>query len=270
MSYDALLTETEFATFAPNSEVLRYIELTRQRLGLAKSQMKILDWGSGRGEYVLWLRDAGYDAYGAEIRAEAAERGVDLFDARNYDFERTIKLIGPDCRTDFPDGVFHFVFTHYVLEHVADIHAVTREIARITAAGGYGFHVYPGKLRLIEPHLFMPFVHWLPKSPLRKWAIRAFLACGMDPQWSWLAQADKWRKTQAYHDFCMQETFYRPYYEVRGSFNNVGFEVTSVSADHPFLRRLRAFPKPLIEFPVRLFQTVEIMVRKQAAAPLRA
>jgi SAM-dependent methyltransferase len=270
MSYDALLTETEFATFAPNSEVLRYIELTRERLGLTKSQMKILDWGSGRGEYVLWLRDAGYDAYGAEIRAEAAERGVDLFDARDYDFEGTIKLIGPDCRTGFPDGVFHFVFTHYVLEHVADIHAVAREIARITAVGGYGFHVYPGKLRLIEPHLFMPFVHWLPKSPLRKWAIRAFLACGMDPKWGWLAEADKRRKTEAYHDFCMQETFYRPYYEVRGSFNNVGFEVTSVSADHPLLRRLRAFPKPLIEFPVRLFQTVEIMVRKQAATRMSA
>jgi hypothetical protein len=92
----------------------------------------------------------------------------------------------------------------------------------------------------------------------------------MDPQWGWLAQADKRRKTQAYHDFCMQETFYRPYYEVRGCFNNVGFEVTSVSADHPVLRRLRAIPKPLIEFPVRLFQTVEIMVRKQAAARLSA
>jgi SAM-dependent methyltransferase len=270
LSYDALLTEAEFAKFTPNAEVLRYIEQTRQQLGLKKHEMKILDWGSGRGEYVLWLRDAGYDAYGAEIRAEAAARGQDLFRTRNYDFDRLVQRIGPDCRTDLPTGAFHFVFTHYVLEHVADIDAVTREIARVTTPGGYGFHVYPGKLRLIEPHLFMPFVHWLPKSPLRKWAIRAFLACGIEPRWQWLAHENKQRKTAAYHDFCMQETFYRPFYEVRGSFSNVGFDVTSVSADHPVLRRLRAIPKPLVEFPVRLFQTVEIIVRKRQAAPLSA
>ncbi len=267
MSYDSPLTEAEFARFTPNAEVLRYIELTRQRLGLKSNEMKVLDWGSGRGEYVLWLRDAGYDAYGAEIRSEAAARGRDLFGVRNYDFDRIIKRIGPGCRTDLSAGVFHFVFTHYVLEHVADINAVTREIARVTAPGGYGFHVYPGKLRLIEPHLFMPFVHWLPKSPLRKWAIRAFLACGIEPRWDWLAHENMRRKTAAYHDFCMQETFYRPFHEVRGSFSNVGFEVTSVAADHPLLRRLRAIPKPLVEFPVRLFQTVEIIVRKPRPHP---
>jgi SAM-dependent methyltransferase len=270
LSYDALLTEAEFATFTPNSEVLRYIEQARARLGLKKHEMKVLDWGSGRGEYVLWLREAGYDAYGAEIRPEAAERGRDLFRAYNHNLDRVIKPIGPGCRTDLPDNFFHFVFTHYVLEHVADIEAVTREIARVTAVGGYGFHVYPGKLRLVEPHLFMPFVHWLPKNALRKAAIRAFLACGIEPKWEWLAQANVQRKTQAYHDFCMQETFYRPFHEVRGSFRDVGFEVTSVSADHPLLRRLGAIPKPFIEFPVRLFQTVEIMVRKPRAAPVSA
>lgn len=262
LSYDAVLTELEFAEFTPNAEVVRYIELTRQRLGLSKREMKVLDWGSGRGEYVAWLRDAGYDAFGAEPRREAAERGEDLLRSHGYDFDDVIKAIGPDCRTDLSDASFHFVFTHYVLEHVADINAVTREIARLTAPGGYGFHVYPGKLRPIEPHLFMPFVHWLPKRAVRKWLIRAYIACGIEPRWDWLATADARKKAEAYHEFCMKETFYRPFREVRGSFDRVGLEVTAVAADHPALRRLSMIPRPLVETPVRLFQTVEIMVRK--------
>jgi SAM-dependent methyltransferase len=156
LSYDDALSEAEFAHFVPNAEVLRYLELTRQRLGLAKGEMKVLDWGSGRGEYVAWLRAAGYNAFGAEIRKEAAERGRHLIAARGHDYDRVIRPIAPNGETDLPPEFFHFVFTHYVLEHVADIDAVTREIARVTAPGGCGFHVYPGKLRPVEPHLFMP------------------------------------------------------------------------------------------------------------------
>jgi SAM-dependent methyltransferase len=266
MDYDAQLTESEFADFTPNSEVVRYLELTRQRLGLEKGQMNVLDWGSGRGEYVAWLRRAGYNAYGAEIRQEAADRGKTLMRALELDHDRLIHPIAPDCRTDLPDGFFHFIFTHYVLEHVADIDAVTREIARLTAPGGCGFHVYPGKLRLIEPHLFMPFVHWLPKSLVRKWFIRGCVSCGIEPRWDRLKAASALHKTDEYYDFCMQETFYRPVRQVRQSFNNVGLEVTPVSADHPALRRFSIVPrvlrKILVELPVMLFQTVEILVRK--------
>ncbi|MPZ38688.1 MAG: methyltransferase domain-containing protein [Rhizobiales bacterium] len=266
MNYDDPLTENEFANFTPNSEIVRYLELTRQRLGLEKSEMKVLDWGSGRGNYVAWLRQAGYDAYGAEIRQVAIDRGKNLFHSLGYDVDRLIRPIAPDCRTDLPADTFHFVFTHYVLEHVADIDAVTAEIARLTAPGGCGFHVYPGKLRPFEPHLFMPFVHWLPKNLTRKWLIRACIACRIDPKWDWLATATPEKKTEAYCAFCNQETFYRPFRRVRSSFNQVGLEVTPVSSDHPALCRLSVVPatlrKLLVEVPVMVFQTVEILVRK--------
>jgi len=266
MNYDDPLTEADFGTFQPNAEVIRYLEQTRERLGLQKHEMRVLDWGSGRGEYVAWLRDAGYAAFGAEIRQEAAERGKALLQAHGHDYARVITPILPNGDTTLPANFFHFVFTHYVLEHVADIDAVTREIARVTAPGGCGFHVYPGQLRPIEPHLFMPFVHWLPKNPSRKWMIGAFVACGIEPRWGWLAEATRGRKTQAYYEFCNNETFYRSFREVRQSFRQRGFAVTPVSGEHPSLRRLRVLPsalrKSVVELPVMLFQTVEILVRK--------
>jgi SAM-dependent methyltransferase len=274
LSYDNLLTDAEFAAFQPNAEVVRYLELTRARLGLQKREMNVLDWGSGRGEYVAWLRDAGYNAFGAEIRNEAAERGKELLNARGHDYSRVITPIPTNGQTDLPADFFHFVFTHYVLEHVADLHAVTGEIARVTAPGGCGFHVYPGKLRPIEPHLFMPFVHWLPKNSVRKWAIAACVACGIEPRWDWLAAATFGKKTEAYYEFCKNETFYRSFREVRASFNNVGFAVTPVVAEHPGLRRLAALPSLfrwlVVELPVMLFQTVEILVRKPPGRSLAA
>ena len=131
LSYDDTLTEADFATFQPNAEVVRYLELTRERLGLARGEMNVLDWGSGRGEYVAWLRNAGYNAFGAEIRRAAAERGKELLTAHGHDYARVITTIAANGRTDLPSDFFHFVFTHYVLEHVADIDAVTKEIARV-------------------------------------------------------------------------------------------------------------------------------------------
>jgi SAM-dependent methyltransferase len=274
LSYDNLLTEAEFAAFRPNAEVVRYLELTRERLGFQKREMNVLDWGSGRGEYVAWLRDAGYNAFGAEIRNEAAERGKELLNAHGHDYSRVITPIPANGQTDLPADFFHFVFTHYVLEHVADIDAVTGEIARVTAPGGCGFHVYPGKLRPIEPHLFMPFVHWLPKNPTRKWAIATCVACGIEPRWDWLAAATFRNKAQAYYEFCMNETFYRSFHEVRHSFSKTGFVVTPVVAEHPALRRLAGLPsvfrRLVVELPVMLFQTVEIVVRKPADRYLAA
>jgi hypothetical protein len=50
------------------------------------------------------------------------------------------------------------------------------------------------------------------------------------------------------------------------SINRFGLEVSPVVADHPALRPFRIVPagirRPLVEIPVMLFQTLEILVRK--------
>jgi hypothetical protein len=50
-----------------------------------------------------------------------------------------------------------------------DPDALAAELGRIIAAGGGGMHVFPAKWSIVEPHLHVPIVHWLPKNRLRYW-----------------------------------------------------------------------------------------------------
>ena len=55
-----------------------------------------------------------------------------------------------------------------VYEHVPDDEKLVVEIYRVLKPGGMVFFSGPNKLYPIEPHYFLPFLHWLPE----KWADR--------------------------------------------------------------------------------------------------
>ena len=62
-----VLTEKEMSGFSMNPRIFRLIEYYRDKMKLDKSRMNILDWGCGRGQAVLWLREQGYSAFGTDI-----------------------------------------------------------------------------------------------------------------------------------------------------------------------------------------------------------
>lgn len=263
MSHSDVLTRDEYETAAINHEILRYLEAARSELGIEKSEMNVLDWGCGRGNHVLFLRQEGYSAFGVEPCQETVDRGKGLILESGYDPERLISGIRPDGTTIFPNESFHFLFSNYVLEHVEDVHKVTREISRITKRGGLGFHVYPGRWRPIEGHLFMPFVHWLPKNAWRYWAIRACVSLGIEPNWTELEGLSSAKKADGYFGYANSATFYRPYKDIVDSFVQAGCSVKSVVMDHASLIPFRWIPGRLIERLVLTFKTVEILTRKE-------
>lgn len=59
------------------------------------------------------------------------------------------------------------VICNQVYEHVADPLALIRFIHRILKPGGYCYFAGPNLLFPIEPHVFWPFVHWLPRGPVQ-------------------------------------------------------------------------------------------------------
>lgn len=57
-----------------HSEVLRYLELTREQLRLLAGEIRVLDFGCGEGDAVRSLRQLGYLAFGCDVWAEGLDR----------------------------------------------------------------------------------------------------------------------------------------------------------------------------------------------------
>lgn len=229
MSNNDRLTEAEFNSWRPNPLMVERIERCRSRFGLAQRQFRIVDWGCGRGKLVLWLRECGYDAVGVDIDPRPFANGDDLFRSRGHAPEQCLYALDPASRAPFPDSSCHFVTSWQTLEHVRDFQAVVGEWARLTMDGGGGFHIYPPHHRLVEGHLFMPFVHWLPKNAARRWLIAAFVLLGVEPNWS---PGQRWReKVRAYYRYSVEETYYRTPGVVRRCLAAEGFDTEFVDVE---------------------------------------
>jgi SAM-dependent methyltransferase len=173
--------------------------------------LRIIDIGCGRGDTVAWLRAEGWDAYGIDISPEYIERGREYL-ARNGDDPARLQVMNEDFTYPFPDNMFDVVLSDQVIEHVADLEAFASEVARISAPGAGGLHIWDAKWRLIESHLRSPLVHWLPKGPLRRAGVTASLRFGLAaPYFTHFPFRDR---VEIFHRFSAEETFYR---SLRGS-----------------------------------------------------
>jgi SAM-dependent methyltransferase len=151
--------------------VRRWVTLPGQR---------VLDVGCGVGVYtVAFLRETPH-VFGVEVERERALEA----------WERAAGVVqAPGERLPFPDATFDVVFSHEVLEHVADDRACVAEMVRVTRRpeagvpphaegrpGGRILVFVPNRLYPFETHgVFwrgryrfgnVPLVNWLP-TPLR-------------------------------------------------------------------------------------------------------
>jgi len=72
------------------------------------------------------------------------------------------------------DSSFDVIICNQVYEHVDNPQYLISEIYRILKPDGYCYFAGPNLLFPIEPHIFWPFVHWLP----RKFAVTLLKFCG--------------------------------------------------------------------------------------------
>lgn len=227
-------------------EVIRYLEFCRKQLELEAHQTNVLDFGCGNGRSTLELIQRGYNAVGVDIDNAAIMSGRALLATQGIDGEGVLHPIESTGRLPFPDRTFDFVFSQEVFEHVEHLDAVTDEIARVMAPGGFGFHLFRPQFAPVEPHFFMPFVHWLPKNSLRKYAIAACACLGIGGHPPQIPDAGPLERADFLYHYSVEQTFYRPYRSVGEAFRRSGLDVCFVTANHRKLSKLGRL-HPLIE-----------------------
>jgi SAM-dependent methyltransferase len=146
------------------------------------SGRRVLDVGCGVGMYTAaFLRETPH-VFGIEVECERA------LEARER-AAGVVQAVGE--RLPFPDAAFDVVFSHEVLEHVADDRACVAEMVRVTRPGGRIVVFVPNRRYPFETHgVFwrgryhfgnVPLVNWLP-TPLRDRLaphVRAYTAGGL-------------------------------------------------------------------------------------------
>lgn len=190
--------------------------LSRLSVGRDRSSLRVLDVGCGRGAMVAWLLEQGFDAYGLDVRADYIANG-EVYLGRG----RLALLDGATYPYD--DDYFDVVVSDQVFEHVADLRQLAKEVGRTTKPGGVGLHVFPAKWIFSEPHLRTPMVHWLPKGPLRRGAMKVALGAGCAAPYfvEWSLN----ERSHIFSEYSERETFYRRPGEIRRVLEEAGLSV---------------------------------------------
>ena len=223
MTKHKILEWEEQKNYKIKSDFSDFIDNYLSSVTLNKNKVKILDWGCGRGQLVLYLREQGFDAFGVDVDNLPIINGIPLFETMGYD-PSILSLIQIDGKTNFENNFFDIVISNQVLEHIESIDLVIDEIARITKSGGIGLHIFPAHRHLIEAHLKMPFIHWLPKNIIRKLIIYIYVFLKIDPNWEELKGQPIKRKADQYYNYSISKTFYRSNSELKKLFKANGFE----------------------------------------------
>lgn len=73
-------------------------------------------------------------------------------------------VVGDGCNLEYPDRSFDIVFSNSVIEHLGTYENQQAFAAESRRVGGALWIQTPAREFFFEPHLIMPFVHFLPRA----------------------------------------------------------------------------------------------------------
>lgn len=103
-----------------------------QVMNLLPSSGRILEIGAGAGWQAKQLSELGYEVTALDLIANRLGSST-VYPVQNYD----------GTHIPFPDNYFNVVFSSNVLEHVAELNTLEKEICRVIKQEGVMIHVLP-------------------------------------------------------------------------------------------------------------------------------
>jgi 2-polyprenyl-3-methyl-5-hydroxy-6-metoxy-1,4-benzoquinol methylase len=125
------------------------LRLVEEEHGIDAGRASILDFGCHDGAVVEVLRRDGLDVSGFDVAQGKDTAAWGRPHIRYVDLAR--------YAIPWPDASFDVVYSHHVLEHVADYGAALRELHRVLKPGGAMVHLFPSRWRVLEAHWLVPF-----------------------------------------------------------------------------------------------------------------
>lgn len=121
-------------------------------------QAKALDIGCGSGAIAFYLAVhmrcmIGLDPEPWKLWANWLEKRSNLH-----------FMTGSGHDLPFHNKCIDIIICNQVYEHVSCVMKLISEIYRVLKPGGYVYFAGPNLLFPIEPHVFWPFIHWIPRS----------------------------------------------------------------------------------------------------------
>jgi SAM-dependent methyltransferase len=132
---------------------------------------QVLDLGCGKGEQISYMKSLGFQMSGCDINKDHLEIARSALNGSNGTAE-DLRHSKVPTELPFETGRFHAVYANGVFEHCAELPSLFAEVSRVLAPGGIFLAAFPLRSVVIEPHLGLPFVHWLPKGRAQRLLIR--------------------------------------------------------------------------------------------------
>jgi SAM-dependent methyltransferase len=139
--------------------ILEYVD----QLSKGDKSIRILDYGCGSGQLLIYLRILGYkNLTGVDVRnQEAIDRTNMIYS--NMGFGSNIFFTYDGITLPFKDCSFDIILSQQVLEHVHNVEQYFLESRRVLSYKGRMLLEFPHRLVPYDTHTRMWFVHYFPQ-----------------------------------------------------------------------------------------------------------
>lgn len=119
---------------------------------------KIIEVGSGRGEFLTAMKLRGYDIVGIEPDPYKHEVMLGV---------KAIKASGEEI--PFDNETFDFLYCNNVIEHCKDPIKLLEESYRVLKPSGLAYFTVINRFAFRDPHYHLNFLNWLPRRFAEKY-----------------------------------------------------------------------------------------------------